>query len=485
MPEPRLAPAEREHLGELLRREAGLAYDTALEPRLADGARRAAASLGEASSADAIMRALRGDRRAIDALVEAVLVGETWFFRDIERLELVRDRFVPAALAARGRARIWSAACSTGEETYSLAAMALSAPGATSSRIEVLGTDVDETALARARAGRYRRWSLRHVPDDLRDRWLDPIDDGFRVRDALRGVTAFERLNLLEVARAAGPAGADAPPAPTAAPLARRWDVIFCRNVLMYLDADVARRVLLALAAALEEGGALVLGAAEPLLPAPILAWAPRELGGNVLVRPPDGGPAEADEGARAAHDGRPTTNSEAAPTRAKLSAPRARLRAVSPAPLPATPPIEPRLPPSPAAEDAVAAALALADGGDLDAALGRLDPDPIDPRALTLRALLLESADRPAEAARSAERALVLDPRRIEAGIVAARARLRLGETESARRHVRNTRRAAAQLPRDATLELLPETTRAAVLLLLDALERRARSDARPGGAP
>lgn len=441
-----LGAEDRATLAALLAREAALVFDAGLEPRLADAAQRAARELGEAGGREVVGRAAQGDRRAIEALLSAALVGETWFFRDLPRMALVRDRFVPEALAARGRARLWSVACASGEEAWSLAAMALSVRGASASRIEVLGTDLDARALERARRGVYRPWSLRQVPDDLRERWLEPVEEpggttAYRVSDELRGVVAFERVNLVDVARGSVRAAEE------------RWDVIFCRNVLMYLEPEVQSAVLLRLAGALEEGGALVLGAAEPPLPAAIAHWADASLGGNVLVR---------------SHGGQAL----AAPRAARLAPPAPARRRTPSARSEPPPPVEP--PAAPAGErDLVDEALALADAGSIEAAIHRLEPHDADARALAARALLLESADRTAEAACCAERALVLDPSRVEAAIVAARARARLNDRRAALRHVRRARRAASMLARDASLELLPETSRATMLALLDAFER------------
>ncbi|UJR81325.1 CheR family methyltransferase [Sandaracinus amylolyticus] len=437
----RLDPATRVALEQMLAREAGLVFDEGLEPRLADAAQRAASTVGASDASTLVARASAGDREAVDALLSAAVVGETWFFRDLPRVAMVRDRFVPEALAARGRARIWSCACASGEEAWSLAAMALSVPGASASRVEVLGTDLDPNALARARAGGYRSWSLRHVPDDLRDRWLERAGEGYRVHDSLRGVVGFERLNLVHLA-----SGASMPQG--------RWDVVFCRNVLMYLEPEVARRVLLQLAGALEEGGALVLGGAEPLLPHEIASWARIDLGGNVLVRPRAGEP-ERVQRVESAPVG------PAARRAAPLPPPR-RVAPVAPAAAPQR------------ATDAVAEAIALADRGDVESALARLAQLDAEARPLALRAMLLESLDRSEDAARAAERALVLDPGRVDAAIVAARAHARLGDAARARHHVNRARRALAVLPQDATIDLLPETSRATLLALLDGLERR-----------
>jgi chemotaxis protein methyltransferase CheR len=460
----RTSPLARESAREILRREAGLRFEPGLAPRLDDAIERASEAIGAGSTDELASRAQAGDRGAIDALVGRVLVGETWFFRDLPRLEVVRDRVIPQALAARGRARIWSCGCAGGEEPWSLAALALSVPGADAARIEILATDLDEGALARARRGEYRAWSLRHAPDDLIDSALVRGPDRARVRDELRGLVRFERVNLLDVAQGRREELFAAP-----------WDAILCRNVLMYVEPDVATECIRRLAAGLAVGGALVLGAAEPPLPPELTAWAHNDLGGNVMVRPAVDPEEALDDaaGARAAMR-QPVRRSTPATVirRERVSV---RPRSTSRPPAVASSP--PGAPSDHTSADTVRAALDHADRGELDRALAMLDADPrtaTDARALSARALLLEGSGRTAEAAASAERALILDGDRIDASIVAARARLSLGDRDAALRHVHRARRRTVTLAIDAEREGLLEASRATLLVLLDHLERR-----------
>lgn len=211
-------------------------------------------------------RARAREPALLEALLEALLVGETFFFREPEHFQLVRD---VAAASPRRALAAWSAGCASGEEAYSLAATLLAV--AAGRPVEVLGTDLSARALARAAAGAYGRWSRRDAGPMLYP-VLDPADTGggvLRILGELRRTVRYARHNLL-----------DPPPAP-----AGGFDVVMCRNVFVYLRPDAARRVSRHLADALAEGGLLIVGnlggldeAAAPALE-PI---GPRELGAYV-----------------------------------------------------------------------------------------------------------------------------------------------------------------------------------------------------------
>jgi chemotaxis methyl-accepting protein methylase len=254
-----LDPEIAEALVQLASRHLGFTRDS-IEP----GALRAVASAllsGGTDRAGLLERARRGDPLLVERLVEQVTVGETYFFRGPDQLQVVADRFAGAS----GRAiRGLSAGCSTGEEAYSLAACLMeAAPGA---EVSVLGVDVEPRRIATAREGLYGAWSLRHT--DGRCFW-EPAGQGrVRVREGVRAATGFAVQNLLEPL-AAGP-----------------FDVILCRNVLIYLESGAARAVKHALAAALSPGGVLVMGTVEADQPPPGL----ERLGAphlQAFVRPP------------------------------------------------------------------------------------------------------------------------------------------------------------------------------------------------------
>lgn len=186
-----------------------------------------------------------------DALIDALVVGETYFFREFEPLMVtVRDL---ASKAARidHRIRIWSAACSTGEEPYSIAM--LLAEHHILDRVELIASDVSARALERARACDFGPRAIRdHAPiPDFARRWLSIEDNRFVLHDRIRQAVDFRRINLLDdqAIRSLG-----------------CFDLILCRNVLIYLDDNTARRVVDSLAHALADRGTLLVGVSESLL---------------------------------------------------------------------------------------------------------------------------------------------------------------------------------------------------------------------------
>lgn len=193
---------------------------------------------------------LRTDAAELEQLVNAITVGYTWFFRDGGQLAMVEAML--GGDLARGRpVRVWVPGCSTGEDAYSLALLA-----ARSRReVSILGTDVNSVSLEQARLGRYAPFALREL-DPGAARFFSPHPDGsFELSREVRDRVAFARHNLL-----------DRPPAHHAT---ARWDVIVCRNVLIYFTRDAALRVIEVLASALAPGGYLVLGASEVVFDAP------------------------------------------------------------------------------------------------------------------------------------------------------------------------------------------------------------------------
>ncbi len=203
-----------------------------------------------------------------DALIEAITTRETSFHRDGHPFDELRRTIVPELadrLQARRRlpgsaasqARIWCAAAASGQEAYSVA-MAVTdtlahrpRPGLTGADFPILATDVSQVALATAAAGRYTEAEVaRGLTPEQRARHFEPCDGGWRVRDALRRQVTFRRLNLVRTGAAASPG---------------TFDLILCRNLLIYLDESDRRRLALGLHQALNPGGFLLIGAAESL----------------------------------------------------------------------------------------------------------------------------------------------------------------------------------------------------------------------------
>jgi chemotaxis protein methyltransferase CheR len=183
---------------------------------------------------------------ALDALLEDLVVHESYFDRDIEQLRLV-DELVLAELTRTTEAiRIWSAGCASGEEPYTVAFM-LAARGLLQ-RATILATDLSRPALARARAGRYRAWAVRAGANSPAMRFLVQSGSEWCVPEAIKSQVAFEPLNLVED------------------PFPSDQRLITCRNVLIYLDQPAVAAVAQKFAAALAPDGWLFVAPSDPRL---------------------------------------------------------------------------------------------------------------------------------------------------------------------------------------------------------------------------
>ncbi len=201
--------------------------------------------------------------RRLAQLVDEVTVNETFFLRHTDELEQIEwaAAAVRAAAAKRPALRVWSAGCSTGEEAYTLALLAAETLRSTHPPVDVLGSDVSPTALSGARRGVYGPRAIRLLDAERRARWCVADGDRLRVADPLRALVRFASHNLV----------VDPLPPDGETP----FDVIVCRNVLIYFDSPTATRVTAGLRGALAPGGQLLLGTADRLGSAPAAAPAP------------------------------------------------------------------------------------------------------------------------------------------------------------------------------------------------------------------
>lgn len=380
------------------------------------------------------------DDAVFDALVHELTVGETYFLREPEQLEYVRREVLPPFAADRDSTRplrVWSAGCATGEETYTLAIL-LSEAGL-HDRSRVIGTDIAAERLRRARHGSYGRWSFRAVPDTLVQRWFSPARDGFRVAAELRELVDFRRLNLLDDDWAS----AGIRPASV--------DLLLCRNVLIYLDPDIARRIARRFVDVLAPGGWLLLGASDPWLSG-IASLEAVPTGAGVIYRKPlastpsvrvpmlrstrpsqprpPSDPAVRDPIAR---DGAPTTD---VPDGNAATAAGGR-EAVTDAPDDAT--------------AAIGRIREFADRGELKAAeracAAAIERDVQSAELRALQALLLAEAGHVEAAIDAARAALYLDPRLIPAHLALGGARTRLGRRTEAAAAFRSAERLLADI--------------------------------------
>jgi chemotaxis protein methyltransferase CheR len=250
-----VTPLEFDYLRRLLKERSGLVLSQdkqyLVESRLMPVARR----IGVDNLSTLVHNLKRQDAEPLIVdVVEAMMTNETFFFRDRIPFDHLRDTIVPALMQARAvqkRMRIWCAAASSGQEPYSLA-MVLKDMSATLAgwRIDILATDLSAEVLEKAKAGLYSQFEVqRGLPIQLLIKHFTQVGDCWQLSPEIRSMVQFRPFNLLNDF---GPLGT--------------FDVVFCRNVLIYFDQDAKVVVLDRLARQIERDGYLVLGAAETVV---------------------------------------------------------------------------------------------------------------------------------------------------------------------------------------------------------------------------
>jgi len=250
-----MTPADFDFLRDSLKQHSGLVLSAdkqyLLESRLLPVARKAGFE-----RLSALIGALKGDNAEalMTAVVEAMTTNESFFFRDKMPFDNFRSTVLPALRALRGHSRairIWCAAASTGQEPYSLA-MALTEMdrGLAGWRIEVIATDISNAVLEKARQGLYSQFEVqRGLPIQLLIKYFSQNGEMWQIAPEIRAMVKYRQLNLLSDFSDLG-----------------TFDLIFCRNVLIYFDHETKVDVLDRLAEVIADDGYLVLGAAETVV---------------------------------------------------------------------------------------------------------------------------------------------------------------------------------------------------------------------------
>lgn len=192
--------------------------------------------------------------RLAQRCIDGMATHESFFFRDNTPFDQLRETILPQLWAARAkskRLRIWCAACSSGQEPYSLAMMLREEQARFGDwSIEILATDFSQPILERARSALYSEFEVkRGLSDQRRARWLVPEGEAFRIAPDIRAMVQFRHHNLLDGMGTLG-----------------RFDLIFCRNVLIYFDQPTKARTLEGIAQILNPDGSLILGSAETVV---------------------------------------------------------------------------------------------------------------------------------------------------------------------------------------------------------------------------
>jgi chemotaxis protein methyltransferase CheR len=201
------------------------------------------------ATVEAYLQSLSAAGSELRRLVNAITVNYTWFFRDLEQMEALRS-LLRLAWGSGRALEIWVAACSTGDDAYTVAMLADSV----GRQVRILGTDINSDALAHASEGRYGAWSMRDLPQEMQ-RNVRKRGSGFEVVPDLRRQVRFERHNLIEP--------------PPMAPGGRGWDLVLCRNVLIYFTPERGLETLDRMSASLADDGWMTLGGSEVIHVAP------------------------------------------------------------------------------------------------------------------------------------------------------------------------------------------------------------------------
>ena len=208
-------------------------------------------SLGEL--VERLRRQPRGALR--ESVVDAMTTNETLWFRDLHPFRIFQDRLLPEFIKSKGSQslRIWSAACSTGQEPYSIA-MSVDEfrrlkPGQLRQNVQIVATDISRTVLENARKGQYEMLAIGRglSPERQRQYFIPAANGSWAIKPEIRSMVDFKEINLLERYTLG------------------RFDIIFCRNVLIYFSAEHKRDILIRLHQSLNPGGYLILGASESL----------------------------------------------------------------------------------------------------------------------------------------------------------------------------------------------------------------------------
>jgi chemotaxis protein methyltransferase CheR len=249
-----MTPQDYDFIRKLMRERSGLVLSAEkqylVESRLLPVVRKAGlTSLAELVTA---LKAVPSSSLAT-TVVEAMTTNESFFFRDKLPFENFRDVLMPALLAARSdrRIRIWCSAAATGQEPYSLA-MALREMGTKLAgwTIEIFATDISTAALEKAKAGLYSQFEVqRGLPIQMLVKYFTQIGDQWQISPDLRNMVVYRHFNLLQDFAGFG-----------------MFDVVFCRNVLIYFDQETKITVLNRLAKSVHKDGYLMLGAAETVV---------------------------------------------------------------------------------------------------------------------------------------------------------------------------------------------------------------------------
>lgn len=202
-----------------------------------------------------LMQRIKSDSKLRNRIMDAMTTNETSWFRDNYPFDILKEQLLPEFAKKQARqVRIWSAASSTGQEAYSLSMIVneylQKHPGSLPvNGVQIQGTDISPTVIEQARKGIYEGVAIsRGLSDERKKRYFSQVETGWQVKEDIRKRVSFRELNLMQSYASLG-----------------KFDIIYCRNVLIYFSADLKRDILSRMARALTPGGFLVLGGSESI----------------------------------------------------------------------------------------------------------------------------------------------------------------------------------------------------------------------------
>lgn len=181
----------------------------------------------------------------LNEFLDRMTINVSEFYRNAKRWEVLEKKILPSLLQSKRKLKIWSAACSTGEEPYTIAMILSNLVPL--SQIEILATDLDENVIARAKMGVYPERSLNEVPDEIKKKYFKKEEDFYRVEDEIKRTVTFRKHNLLGDRFDQG------------------FDLVVCRNVLIYFTEDAKNLLYDKFSASLKSGGVFFVGSTEQI----------------------------------------------------------------------------------------------------------------------------------------------------------------------------------------------------------------------------
>ncbi len=241
----------------LIYNEAGIHFPDNKRYLLESRVGRRLSALSLATFEDYHRLLLNGGRRTeLPLFINSVTINETYFFRQPEQIDLLKNDLIPGLIAAKGpgpqRIRIWSAASSTGDEAYTVGIMIREQlqPKHPSVQFEIVGTDINSEVVRTAQAGIYSQYAVRNIPPAYMQKYFRREGNQYHLSPDIKQMATFRQMNLMDR---------------SALSLLQPFDIILCANVLIYFDAPAKQRVVHALYNSLRPGGYLLISFSETL----------------------------------------------------------------------------------------------------------------------------------------------------------------------------------------------------------------------------